>query len=110
VLLKQKQTLWYHSILVASGGGSSGERSGGSFQLFLLDLLLMEVWHAAKLSFDVATQAELNAQPRQTSSIHFTIGTTATTAAAGNHTHSIFNNGTVTWGYATDMLKIYFNE
>lgn len=87
-----------------SGGGSGGGGSGGSFTLSPGSIADGSIT-AAKLSFDVATQAELDAHTTD-SSIHFTIGTTATTAAAGNHTHSIFNNGTVTWGYATDMLKI----
>ena len=87
-----------------SGGGSSGGGSGGSFTLSPGSIADGSIT-AAKLSFDPATQAELDTHTTD-SSIHFTIGTTATTAAAGNHTHSIFNNGTVTWGYATDMLKI----
>lgn len=53
-----------------------------------------------KLSFTAATQADLNAH---TSSMHLSIGTTDSTAAAGNHTHTL--QSFVVVGGETSMLS-----
>jgi hypothetical protein len=53
-----------------------------------------------KLSFTAATQADLNAH---TSSLHLSIGTTDSTAAAGNHTHTL--QSFVVIGGETSMLS-----
>jgi len=53
-----------------------------------------------KLSFTAATQADLNAH---TSSMHLSIGTTDSTAAAGNHTHTL--QSLVVVGGETSLLS-----
>lgn len=90
-------------------GGSGGSGSGGTITLSP-DSIAANSISIEKLNFIPVLKSDFDTHVSNfnshvgNTSIHLTIGTSSTTAAAGDHTHSVYaQNGTITWGSTGNM-------
>lgn len=93
------------------GGGSSGG-GGGTVTLSPGSIANGSI-SIEKLNFVPATKSEFDAHVLDftthalNSNIHLILGTSSTTAAAGDHTHAVYGqNGTITWGSTSSMSLV----